>query len=171
MYALIPERVATDTATLEIDLDATGQLSTILQEENTCSIAFQSVLVAAIQILERVREDEIAVSHASISLGQRQALAQMLASLDPMIQTLRAALNDKGARILDLQPRDLSSEDKQQSWWFCLAAAIETLNAGIDWMKLIVAGQAQDSPCKKVTAVVSSFLENHLARLKIEIQQ
>ena len=171
MYALIPERVATETATLEVDLAASGQLSKILQEENTCAIAFQSVLVAAIQILERVRADEIAVSHASISLGQRQTLDQMLASLEPMIQTLRAALNDKGARILDLQPRDLSSEDKQKSWWFCLAGAIETINAGIDWMKLIVAGQAQDSPCKKLTAIVSSFLENHLARLKIEIQQ
>lgn len=171
MYALIPERVVLDTSTLDIDLGTTSELSTILQEENTTSIAFQSVLVAAIQIIERVREDEIAVSRASISLGQRQNLSHMLASVDSMLQTLKTALNDQGGRILDLQPRDLTHEETHNSWWFCLAAAIETLTAGIDWIKLIVSGQDKSSACRKLAKAVNDFLDKHLAQLSAEIQQ
>ncbi len=171
MYALIPERVVLDASTLDIDLGTTNTLSMILQEENTSSIAFQSVLVATIQIIERVREEEIAVSRASISLGQRQNLSHMLASVDSMLQTLRSALNDQGARILDLQPKDLLHEEPHNSWWFCLAAAIETLTAGIDWIKLIVSGQSKESASRKLAITVNDFLDKHLAQLTVEIQQ
>ena len=170
MYALIPERVVLEPSTLEIDLNTTNLLSSILQEEKTSSIAFQSVLVAAIQIIERVREDEIAVASAAISLGQRQILSQMLASVDALLQTLHNALNDQGARILDLQPRGLAKDEAKHSWWFCLAGAIETLNAGTDWITLIVSGQDQESPCRKLANVVTGFLEKHHTQLNAEIK-
>ncbi len=170
MYLLNTDRVVLSPLALDVDITTTEQLSALFASENISSIAFQSVLVAAIQIMDRVREEEVAVSVAAISLAHRQQLAHMLASVDSMIQLLRAALNDQGSRILDLQPRDLGMDDQNTSWWFCLAQALETLNAGKDWITSIVSGQQKESPARELARIISSFLEKHHARLHAETQ-
>ncbi len=170
MYLLRTERVVLNPAALAIDFSTTQQLGTLFEKENTSTIAFQSVLVAAIQILERVREEEIAVSKAAISLAHREQMAHMLASTDSMMQSLREALNDQGSRILDLQPREIGLDEGPNSWWFCLAKAIETLHAGSDWINQIVSGQHKDSPSRSLATIVAEFLETHHAQLDDEIR-
>lgn len=170
MYLLRTERVVLNPAALAIDFTTTKELVSLFERENTASIAFQSVLVAAIQILERVREEEIAVSKAAISLAHREQMAHMLASTDSMTQSLREALNDQGSRILDLQPREMGKDDGPNSWWFCLAKAIETLNAGRDWINQIVSGQHKDSPSRTLATIVAQFLDTHHTQLDDEIR-
>ena len=170
MYSLNTDRVVPGNTTLTSDIPAIQSLFDLFEHENTSSIAFQSVLVAAIQIMERVREEELAVSNAAISLAQRQQLAHMLEAVDSMIRSLRCALNDQGSRILDLQPRTAGLDEQHNSWWFCLAKALETLNAGSDWISSIVSGQHKESPSRKLARIVAHFLEMHHIRLYAETQ-
>ncbi len=171
MYLLNTDRAVLSPLTLNIDFSTTENLTHLFANENVSSIAFQSVLVAAIQIVERVREEEVAVARAAISLAHKEQLSHMLASTDSMMQVLRSALNDQGSRILDLQPRELGLDDRHNSWWFCLAKAIETLNAGMDWINSIVSGQQRDSPSRKLANIVSGFLEQHHSHLDDEIHR
>lgn len=170
MYLANNGRVVLSPLILAIDLPTTKQLSTLFENENISTIAFQSVLVSAIQILERVREEEIALSKAAISLAHRQQLSQFLASIDSLIHSLKEALNNQGSSILDLQPRDLGHDSGDTSWWFCLASAIETLNAGCDWIKSIISGQREDSPSRQLSGIVVQFLEEHRLQFHNELQ-
>ncbi len=170
MYLLNTDRVVLSPSTLDIDFQTTESLTDLFEDESTSTIAFQSVLVAAIQILERVREDEIFVSKAAISLAHREQLAHMIASVDSMMQSLQGALNSQGARILDLQPNNIAPDERQNSWWFCLAQAIETLIAGCDWIGSIVTGQHKESPARKLAKIVSGFLKKHRTKLYAEIE-
>ena len=169
-YTLNTDRVVLQPSGINADYPTTCALQTLFKDTNVSLIAFQSVLVAAIQIAERVREEEITVSKAAISLAHRQQLSHLLASSDSMIQLLRSALNNQGSRILDLQPKIKDSDNANTSWWFCLAQAIETLNAGRDWIELLVARQNCDSPTKKLGDVVVQFLQAHSDMLHAEIQ-
>ncbi len=171
MYLLNADRAVLSPVELNFDYSTTEKLTYLFEQENISSIAFQSVLVAAIQIIERVREEEVAVSKAAISLGHRQQLSQMLASVDSMTQILRSGLNDQGSRILDLQPRELGLDETHNSWWFCLVRAIEALNAGKDWIKSIVSGQQRDSPTRRLAVIVTDFLEQHQHQFDNEIRQ
>lgn len=168
-YTLNADRVVLQPSGIGADHLATNTLQSLFEDVKVSSIAFQSVLVAAIQIVERVREEEVAVSKAAISLAHRQQLSHLLASTDSMIQLLRSALNNQGSRILDLQPKIKERDGVNTSWWFCLAQAIETLDAGRDWIGLLVAGQNGESPTKKLGNVVAQFLDAHYSLLHAEI--
>ena len=80
-YTLNTNRVVLQPSGIGADFPTTSTLQSLFEDTNVSSIAFQSVLVAAIQIAERVREEEVAVSKAAISLAHRQQLSHLLASV------------------------------------------------------------------------------------------
>lgn len=170
MYLQKTKRIVLESSILEIDINVTEQLQSLLSNEKVSSIAFQSVLVSAIQIFQRVQEDETALSNAAISLAQRQQIKEMLDSVELMTETLKTALNAQGTRILDLQPNNLSSSTEKKTWWICVESTIKTLTAGNEWINSIVAGQDEENPTRILASIVSSFLKDHHSTLHSEVQ-
>ena len=148
----------------------TDRLQALIESVNTDTIAFQSVLVSAIQILDRVYLEEQRIAHVAISLAQRRKMADMVTRIKLLRFSLRAILNDQGMRILQLQSKPQNREDMQISWWYHLTEGIETLESGIDWIGSIISGQPHDSPARKLSDLIAGLLRSHYDELLKEAE-
>lgn len=150
--------------------DTADNLNALAQRVNTQSISFQSVLVAAVQIMDKVYSCEQRISDAAISLAQKRKMAEMVTRTKLLRFSLFDLLNDQGSRILELQANSPDGIEKNVSWWYHITEGIETLEVGIDWIGSLISGQSQDSPVRELSNLIAELLREHYEELLKEAE-
>ncbi|WP_457653165.1 hypothetical protein [Rhodocaloribacter sp.] len=130
----------------------------------------QSVVVAVLRVLARVRVRERAVAAATMSLGQREKLSGMVAALDAVAEALREALSEPGRKMMDLDPEPEAGAVDESLWWYALAEALQALEAGLRQIASMVAGQPKPSAARTLAALVARMLRRHYHALLAEAE-
>lgn len=158
-----PEASSPDIEALQTVVDRLGQEGT----------AFQSVVVVAVQILERALCYEREAANAALSLGQREKLNSMVDTAERAAAILRSTLNAQGgAKVMDLcsQGESPTPTDKQP-WWFALTDALEVLEEGTSRMSSLTTAQPKDSMARELSQVIVQLLRQHHDALLIEADE
>jgi hypothetical protein len=140
-----------------------------LETEKRTGVVFQSVIVACLQTMHRVRLREEQVSEASISLAQREKLHGLLAELDAVSYVLRNALTTQGTCMLRMGSSQNLSLDESR-WWYALAEAIQELEDGSERMASLVGAQPRGAAVRRLAGTVVRLLHKHHARLVLEAE-
>lgn len=157
----VADQDAPDVSALSEDDETFAmQMRDLAEREQLGGVAFQSVAVAALQVLDRICCSEKQVAQAAISLGQRAALEEMVAGLEATSEAIREMLSDQGEKMHDLSA-PCTLPDTPPSWWFALSEAIETLDDGIDCMTSLVANQPKGGATRTLTSIVARQLRRH----------
>ena len=133
-------------------------------------VAFQCIVVAALQTLDRVRYREQRVAEAALSLAQRQTLEAMIATVDVVAEALRTTLTPQGAKMCKQHPPAVT-ETPEHLWWFALSEALHTLEEGLTWIRSVAAGQAQGGAARTLSRIISLLLYKHYRDLLAEAEQ
>ena len=109
-----------------------------LVDEADCQCApYQSVAVAAVQILEKALRYERQAASAALSLGQQEKMRSMVETAERAVSVLRDTLTAQGHKVMHLCTETspagpAASDDAGQPWWFTLSSALEVLEQGTD---------------------------------------
>lgn len=138
---------------------------------------YQSVAVAAVQILERARCYEREAAQAALSLGQQEKLESMVSTADQAVSVLRDTLSAQGHKVMHLcseksppEP-DRDPDSTGQPWWFVLADALDVLEEGTDRMSTLTTGQPSGSPARKLSQIIAQLLRRHHDALLLEADE
>ena len=149
-----------------------------LVEDVDCQCApYQSVAVAAVQILERALRYEREAAKAALSLGQQEKLRSMVEVADQTASVLRDTLDSQGHKVMHLCAKEPLSDpgwDPQSSgqpWWFVLTDALEVLEEGTDQMASLTTGQPPDSPARELSQLIAKLLWSHHDALLLEAEE
>lgn len=136
---------------------------------------YQSVAVAAVQILERALTYEREAAEAALSLGQQEKMQSMVATAERAVSILRNTLNAQGNKVMHLCTEKSGSPAPQSSsgqpWWFALTDALEVLEEGTDQMASLTTGQPSDSPARALSQHVAQLLRGHHDALLLEADE
>lgn len=148
-------------------------LPPLVERAQNGGAVFQSVVVAALQILDRALWCEERAAEAALSLGQREKLEAMMATTENVLTTLKATLSTQGAKVMDLCAEQRREEPaaEEQSWWFVLTDALEILAEGADRMRSLTTAQPEGSPAHDLSAFVEDLLRTHHRELHLEADQ
>jgi hypothetical protein len=141
----------------------------ILETEKRTGVVFQSVIVACLQTIARVRLRERQVAGASISLAQRDKLHALLDELDAVAAVLREALTPQGTSMLKMGGPVENSFDESR-WWYALAEAIQELEDGSERMASLVGAQPRGAAVRRLAGTVVRLLHKHHAKLVLEAE-
>lgn len=141
----------------------------ILETEKRTGVVFQSVIVACLQTIARVRLRERQVAGASISLAQRDKLHALLDELDAVSAVLREALTPQGTSMLKMGGPVQNSFDESR-WWYALAEAIQELEDGSERMASLVGAQPRGAAVRRLAGTVVRLLHKHHAKLVLEAE-
>lgn len=156
----------------EARLPDAERIRALAQHSQAESVVFQSVAVAALQMLDRVLNSERQLAATAISLGQQEKLRGMIASLESTVAALRDALNRRGSKIFNLaSPAAPAPRDGEKSWWFALTETMHVLEEGIAWIAGAVAGQPKGSAARLLSSIVARLLHSHYNKLLAEADQ
>jgi hypothetical protein len=153
------------------DLQALRALITDVDRQGA---TYQSVAVAAVQILERALCYEREAARAALSLGQQEKLDAMVSTADQAVSVLRDTLNAQGHKVMHLCSEQSPSDPDQdpdstgQPWWFVLADALDVLEEGTDRMSTLTTGQPPESPARKLSQIIAQLLRSHHDALLME---
>lgn len=156
------------------DLEA---LRALVEKVDCQSAPYQSVAVAAVQILERALRYEREAAEAALSLGQQEKLESMVTTADQAVSVLRGTLNAQGHKVMHLCTKQSLSDSGRvpqssgQPWWFVLTDALEVLEEGTDQMTSLTTGQPSGSPARKLSEVIAQLLRSHHDALLIEADE
>jgi hypothetical protein len=154
-----PEAARPDVAALRALVENTERQGT----------AFQSVAVAAVQILERALCYEREAAEAALSLGQQEKLESMVETVERAAAVLRSALNAQGAKVMHLCAEgDQSTPSDNQPWWFALTDALEILEEGTGRMSSLTTAQPTGSPARELSQLIAQLLRGHHDELLLE---
>ncbi len=163
-------QVGVDVA--EARLPDAERIRTLAQHSQAESVVFQSVAVAALQMLDRVLNSERQLAATAISLGQQEMLRGMIASLEAMAAALRDALNQQGSKIFNMAPTPAApDQDGEKSWWFALTDTMHVLEEGTAWIAGAVAGQPKGSAARLLSGIIARLLHSHYNKLLAEADQ
>lgn len=167
----LPDLVKANAVVAEEDGSPVAhRLRELLESSQRDGVVFQSVLVACLKTIERVRSSEEHVSKASISLAQQEKLDHLLAEIVIIDQALREALTTQGQRMLDMS--EPSAHDGAESrWWYALAEAIEELEKGTERMASLVGNQPRGTEVRRVAGTIVRLLHKHHAQLVMEAEE
>jgi hypothetical protein len=144
-----------------------AQVQALARHAQVEGLAYQSVVVAALQTVDRVLARQHQAAAASLSLAQGEKLHQMIATLERVREALQASLSQQGAKMLGLAAERTTPGEESQAWWFSLSEAIQALEEGIDWMKSVVSGQPRGGPARTLSMLLTHlFTHQHEALLK-----
>lgn len=143
------------------------------------TIAFQSTLAAAAQVVARALEMEEEAAHAAISLAQNDALGEMTEELRAVSKALQASLDVQGRCLMPpceekrgsknpfrLRRRERAAPPSERpTWWFSLTEAIESLEEGSNRMRALAGGQPADAPSRALSESTAALLAEHHDRL------
>jgi hypothetical protein len=152
-------------------------LRTLVEKVNCQGAPYQSVAVAAVQVLERALYYERRAAEAALSLGQQEKLKSMVKVADQAVSILRDTLNPQGHKVMTLCARQCPStpEAEAQSsgepWWFVLTNALEVLEEGTEQMTSLTTGQPPDSPARSLSELVARLLRGHHDALLLEAEE
>lgn len=134
--------------------------------------AFQSVAVAAVQILERVLCFEREATDAALSLGQQQKMQSMVDVASEATTLLRDALKAQGARVMHLCACPPPAETREGlSWWDALNDALGVLKEGTGRMTSLTTAQPEDSPAQVLSFLIAQLLRSHRDALLVEAEE
>jgi hypothetical protein len=160
---------APDPETLAPDLAA---LRDLVHDMDDNTPAFQSVAVAAVQILERALCFERVAAHAALSLGQREKMQSMVETVQDAVRTLRGALSVQGAKVMRLCSETQAAPPTEgQPWWFALTDALEVLEEGTGRMSSLTTAQPEGSPAHALSRCITQLLRGHHDALLLEAEQ
>ncbi len=168
---LIDETDASDASDVTSpDIEA---LRTVVDRLGQQGTAFQSVVVVAVQILERALCYEREAANAALSLGQREKLNSMVNTAERAAALLRSTLNAQGgAKVMDLCAQgDSPSPADNQPWWFALTDALEVLEEGTSRMGSLTTAQPKESMARELSEVIVQLLRQHHDALLIEADE
>ena len=131
--------------------------------------AFQSVAVATLQMLDRVRYRQSRVAEAALSLAQRQKLQEMLGGIDAAAGAVRRLLNPSSAGMLGQGV--MVEAAPEPSWWFALCEALHVLEESAAWIHSIASGQPQGSAISTLSDVLARLLNQQFHALFAEAEQ
>lgn len=165
----------TDTATLDAPSEwASGcvdQIERLACHADAQCVAFQAVVVGALQALRHVEQHERQAAAASISLAQREKLLEMAADLVAVQAALRHALRDRGAQMLGLGAAAAPAPADETSWWFALAEATQAAEESTERTASLVSGQPRGSAVRTLGTLVSRLLHRHHDALLAEADE
>ncbi len=146
-------------------------LQTLLSAQETYGAAFQSVAVAAVQILERALCFEQKAASAALSLGQREKLQSMIDTVQEATVTLRKALSTKKSSVIHLCDEAETATGDDKPWWFALNDALGVLEEGTHRMSSLIAAQPDGSSSRQLSEHVTHLLRSHHDALLLEADQ
>jgi len=146
-------------------------LQGLLRAQDAYSAAFQSVAVAAVQILERALCFERKAADAALSLGQREKLNSMIDTAQEAVTSLRSALSTGKSSVMHLcnETEDEGAGDKP--WWFALNDALGVLEEGTHRMASLISAQPDGSSSRELSEHVTQLLQSHHDALLLEADQ
>ena len=160
------EDEAQDPEAVQPDVEA---LRALVENTERKGTAFQSVAVAAVQILERALCYEREAAEAALSLGQQEKLKSMVETVERAAAVLRSALNAQGAKVMNLcGESDRPTPSDNQPWWFALTDALEILEEGTGRMSSLTTAQADGSPARELSDLIARLLRGHHDELLLE---
>jgi len=145
----------------------------VLEQVGQEGTAFQSVVVAAVQILERALCYEREAAEAALSLGQQEKLSAMVDTAEQAAALLRSTLNAQGgAKVMHLCGQgEPPTPTDNQPWWFALTDALEVLEEGTSRMSSLTTAQAEGSAARKLSQAVAQLLREHHDALLLEADE
>ena len=163
---LAQEDEARDLEAAQPDVEA---LRLLVQKTDQAGTAFQSVAVAAVQILERALCYEREAAEAALSLGQQEKLKSMVETIQRAAAVLRETLDAQGDKVMHLcaQGEDPAPADNQP-WWFALTDALEVLEEGTGRMASLTTAQPTGSPARELSQLIAQLLRGHHDELLLE---
>lgn len=164
------DRPHADEADRGDDSAVVERLRELLTSADREGVVFQSIIVACLQTVVRVRRREQLVQRASISLAQRQKLDALLQELEAVEQHLDAALSTQGRRMMDLS-RDRGRPEKETRWWYALSEAIHELEEGTECMASLVGNQPRGTEVRRLAGTIVRLLHKHHAQLVQEAEE
>lgn len=163
---LLGDEEERDPKAVQPDVDA---LQTLVQDTSKKGTAFQSVAVAAVQILERALCYEREAAEAALSLGQQEKLSSMVGTIEQAAAILRSALDTEGASVVHLCAQgDRPAPTDGQPWWFALTDALEVLEEGTGRMTSLTTAQPAGSPARALSELIAQLLRGHHDELLLE---
>lgn len=160
------EENAPDPETARPDIDV---LRALVEETDQNGTAFQSVAVAAVQILERALCYEREAANAALSLGQQEKLTSMVETVERAAAVLRNALNAQGTKVMHLcTENEQPAPTDNQPWWFALTDALEVLEEGTGRMSSLTTAQPDGSPARRLSQLITQLLRGHHDELLLE---
>jgi hypothetical protein len=152
------------------DVEALQALVDRVGQEGT---AFQSVVVAAVQILERAICYEREAAEAALSLGQQEKLGTMVETAEQATALLRSVLSAQGgSKVMHLCGQvDAPTPTDNQPWWFALTDALEVLEEGTSRMGSLTTAQPEGSAARELSQVVAQLLREHHDALLLEADE
>ncbi len=153
----------------EPDVEA---LRLLVQEVEEQSAAFQSVAVAAVQILEQALCYEREAAGAALSLGQQEKMDAMVQTGEEAVQVLRDSLSRQGDKVIHLCGKgSAASPTDGQPWWFALTDALEVLEEGTGRMSCLTTAQPDGSPARRLSQLITELLRGHHDALLLEADE
>ena len=152
-------------------------LRLLVEEVGEEGSAFQSVAVAAVQIIERALLYEREAAEAALSLGQQKKLTSMVETAEDAAAVLRGTLSAQGAKVMHLcskenPPRPTPAGDTSGSpWWFALTDALEVLEEGTGRMSSLTTAQPDGSPACRLSRCITNLLRSHHDALLLEADE
>ena len=160
------EEDARDPEAAQPDVEA---LRTLVENTQQAGSAFQSVAVAAVQILERALSYEREAAEAALSLGQQEKLASMVDTIEQAAAILRSTLDAQGGKVVHLCAQgDRPAPTDGQPWWFALTDALEVLEEGTGRMTSLTTAQPDGSPARELSELIAQLLRGHHDALLLE---
>lgn len=147
------------------------RVRTLARDAEADSVVFQSVAVAALKMLDRVRGHEQQAAAAALSLAQQEKLETMTASLEAVMQALHEALSTQGAKMFDLCAAEPVEEPEEPFWWFALTETIQAQEEGIAWLASMVQGQPKGNATRTLSSVIARLLRAHHNALLAEAEE
>lgn len=149
-------------------------LRRLVAEVDQRGATYQSVAVAAVQILERALCYERDVAEAALSLGQQEKMEAMVATADQAVSVLRDTLSAQGHKVMHLCTEQSPPEPNRsrsaadEPWWLALSDALEVLEEGTDRMSTLTTGQPSGSPARELSQTIAQLLQSHHDALLLE---
>ena len=134
------------------------------------SVACQSVAVAVLQTLERVLRTERQAASAAISLAQGEKLEQMIGISEEMLDAIADALNAQGNHMMNLSMESPIDDDGENSWWFALSEAIESIENGTQRVLSLASSQPKGGAVRQLSTIVVQVLRDKHHQLLSEAE-
>lgn len=165
---LLANTEADETPTPERRINALQQL---LSAQESYGAAFQSVAIAAVQILERALCFEQKAASAALSLGQREKLHSMIDTVQEATHSLRMALSTQKSSVMHLCDESETDTGDDKPWWFALNDALGVLEEGTHRMASLIAAQPDGSSSRELSEQITRLLKSHHDALLLEADQ
>ena len=149
---------------------ALSVLRRVLAEQNT-GAAFQSVVMAAMQIVEQVACHEQCVAQAALSLGQQEKLHDMVGTIEEAALLLREQLSMQGSSLVHLCGERPARSSDSESWPDALFSAVKALDEGVCRLASLSNAQPKGSPSRTLSDCMAELLRGHHNTLLLEAEE